>query len=459
MSYRLPCVAYNKVIHLTSTLERYDMLSAGRRIAVAVSGGADSVCLLRLLHDLGLATRVLHVNHKLRGAESNADAEFVADLAGRLGLPCTIHDAPVTGADNLEQEARRLRLAFFRSVIDRGEADRVALGHTHSDQAETVLFRFLRGAGTAALAGIRPMTRDGIIRPLIETNREEVRRYLQERNIAWREDFSNASLDFARNRIRHQLLPQLARDWNPAIVETLAQTADWALAEEDYWETVLDLPNRLSDGAVLLRVDRLSSLPLAAARRLVRRAIESAKGDLRSISFVHIEAILGLASGAEGGRTQVPGLDVCRSFEWIRFSPVGPAAPYRLSVTIPGCVPVPGTGFVLSLELIDKSETFDTGDSVYNSVMGNLDWNRLSGNLELRNWLPGDRYQPVGASGAQKIADLFQTVRIPSWERGQWPVLTDRSEIVWARRFGPAVGRAAGPESKLVLAVREVTTR
>jgi tRNA(Ile)-lysidine synthase len=122
-------------------------------------------------------------------------------------------------------------------------------------------------------------------------------------------------------------------------------------------------------------------------------------------------------------------------------------------------VPVPGTGFAVSLELIDKSETFDTGDSVYNSVMGYLDWQRLSGNLELRNWQPGDRYQPVGASGEQKIADLFQNARIPSWERGNWPVLTDRSGIVWARRFGPAVARLAGPGSDLVLAVKEVTAR
>jgi tRNA(Ile)-lysidine synthase len=344
-------------------------------------------------------------------------------------------------------------------VIERGEADRVALGHTRSDQAETVLFRFLRGAGTAGLAGIRPVTRDGIIRPLIETDREDVRRYLQARNIAWREDSSNASLDFARNRIRHQLLPQLAREWNPAIAETLAQTADWALAEEDFWETELDLPTRLSDGGVLLRVDHLSTLPLAAARRVVRRGIELAKGDLRSVSFPHVEAILALAAGSEGGRTQIPELDVCRSFEWIRLAPAAAATPYRLPVSVPGRLPVPGTGFLLSLELIDKSETFDSGDSVYNSEMGNLDWARLSGNLELRNWLPGDRYQPLGASGEQKIADLFQDARIPSWDRGQWPVLMDGPEIVWALRFGPAVGRAASPGSKKLLAVKEVTAR
>jgi tRNA(Ile)-lysidine synthase len=432
------------------------MLAAGRRIAVAVSGGADSVCLLHLLRDLDLAVCVLHVNHHLRGPESNADASFVADLAAGLNLPFHLQDAPVPSGDNLEQSARRLRLDFFRSVIACSQADRVATGHTRDDQAETVLFRFLRGAGTAGLAGIRPVTRDGIIRPLIETSREEVRQYLRDRNLPWREDSSNASPEFARNRIRHQLLPQLARDWNPAIAETLAQTADWALAEEEYWDATLDQLQVEADGTVILDVGRLTSLPLASARRLVRRGIELAKGDLRGIDFGHVEAVLALVEGVEGGRTQVPGLDICRSFGRIRMAAeVGGS--FRLSVKVPTCVPVPGTGFAISLELIDKSETIVTGHSVYNSEMGNLDWARVSGNLELRSWQPGDRYQPVGASGAQKIADLFQNARIPAWERSRWPLLTDSAGIVWVRQFGPAADRAACPKSDLVLAIREVT--
>jgi len=433
------------------------MLSAGPRIAVAVSGGADSVCLLHLLHDLHLAVCVLHVNHRLRGPESDADAAFVADLADRFRLPFHLHDAPVPAGDNLEQSARRLRLDFFRSVIQRGEAYRVALGHTRDDQAETVLFRFLRGAGTAGLAGIRPVTRDGIIRPLIETSREEVRSYLRERNVSWREDSSNASLDFARNRIRHQLLPQLARDWNPAIVDILAQTADWALAEEEYWHETLDRLQIEPDGSVLIDVGHLNSMPLAAGRRLVRRAIELSKGDLRGIGFGHIDSIHALPRGTEGGRTQIPGLEVSRSFDRIRLG--SSVLPYCLPITLPMCVPVPGTGISISLELIDKSETSGAGDCVYNSVMGSLDWARLSGNLELRSWQPGDRYQPVGASGEQKIADLFQNARIPAWERSRWPLLTDSAGIVWVRQFGPAAGRAACPKSNLVLAIREVTPR
>jgi tRNA(Ile)-lysidine synthase len=342
---------------------------------------------------------------------------------------------------------------------------RVALGHTRSDQAETVLFRFLRGSGTAGLAGIRPVTSQGIVRPLIEIDRGEIRQFLRERGIAWREDSSNATLQFARNRIRHQLLPQLAAVWNPAIVQTLAHTADWALAEEAYWEAEID---RLAaehftvfPGAVCLRVDALAALPLAAGRRLVRRAMERVKSNLRGVDFGHIAAVLELASaGAGSGRVQAPGLDICRSFEWLRFSlrdAKSKVNGYQLPASIPGILPVPGTSLAFSLELIEKAETLAGSNNVYNGEVGCLDWQRLSGSLELRNWRPGDQYQPAGSTGKEKIKTLFQQARIPLWERRHWPVLTDGTSIVWVRLFGPAAEFAAGPGSSLILKVREVT--
>jgi tRNA(Ile)-lysidine synthase len=257
----------------------------------------------------------------------------------------------------------------------------------------------------------------------------------------------------------------LARDWNPVIAETLAQTADWAQAEEAYWQGQLAELGRdclqitEPDGAVLLRLAGLRPLPKAAARRLVRRAMELAKGDLRSIAFHHVDSVLALACGTEGGYRQAPGLDICRSFDWIRFGPPRPLQAYRLSPVIPGVTPVPGTSFRLSLELVEKLEKSATEDSVYNKKMGCLDWKRLSGNLELRNWQPGDRYRPAGASGEEKITDLFQQARVPLWERALWPVLVDRSGITWVRRFGPASACAARPESRVVLRVEEVTAR
>jgi tRNA(Ile)-lysidine synthase len=453
---------------VAATIDRYGMFRPGLSLGVAVSGGADSVCLLHVLLLLaprwGLRLHVLHLNHNLRAEESREDAEFVSRLAAELALPATVGQADLAGSTgNLEQAGRHARLAFFRQTIAAGTVDRVALGHTRSDQAETVLFRFLRGAGTAGLAGIRPATSDGLIRPLLEIDRADVEQFLRDRSIAWREDSSNASPRFTRNQIRHGLMPLLVRDYNPAIAAALSHTAAWAQAEEAYWEQELD---RLSEGrlteknsTVLLHTPALDALPVAATRRLIRRAIERARGHLRGIDFSHVEAVVRVALRRQGhGHVQVPGLEVLRSFDWLRLARL-PAAPcstsYRIPATIPGALRPPGSAYAISLEMIENPETFAAFESVYNNGVGCLDWRRLSSSLELRNWMPGDRYQPSGSSGIEKIKTLFQRARIPVWERRGWPVLCDGPVIVWTRRFGPSALVVANSSSTLILRIRE----
>ena len=434
---------------------------------MAVSGGADSVCLLHVLRELAprwdLHLRVLHLNHRLRGAESDADAAFVRCLAEQFGYPFIAQEAELSQTPgNLEEAAREARLAFFSAQIASGAVDCVATGHTRSDQAETVLFRFLRGAGTAGLAGIRPATLDGLVRPLIHVDRAEVEQFLRERSIPWREDQSNRNLEFARNRIRHGLLPQLSREWNPGLVDALSQMADWALAEEAYWEMELSrLASRhfqQRNGRVIVKTECLREVPLAAARRLVRRAMETVRGDLRGVDFSHVNGVLDLAAGTEGhGRIMTPGLDIMRSFEWLRFSrPEVVERDYCLTVTIPGVFRPPGEMPSIALELIENKNDTKSFDSVYNKEMACVDWDRLSGSLSLRNWRPGDQYQPLGSASQQKVKTLFQDFRIPLWERRHWPVLIAGESIVWARRFGPASRFAPGPETRKLLQIREI---
>jgi tRNA(Ile)-lysidine synthase len=456
---------------VASSIARHRMWEAGQKAGVAVSGGADSVCLLHVLHELAprwnLQLIVLHLNHGLRGRESEGDAEFVAQLARDLDLTCEIRKTDLRNNDgNLEQAAREARLAFFTDLMTAEVADRVALGHTRSDQAETVLFRFLRGAGTAGLAGIRPVTTTGLVRPLLEIDRTEIEQFLRERGMTWCEDSTNRSREFARNRIRHDLLPALARDWNPAIAANLTQIADWAQAEESYWESEIDrLAERhltvLENGFVLLKTESLQELPLAAARRLVRRAVESVKGDLRAIDFAHVNAILNLAGTTEGhGRIQLPELDVIRSFHWLRLAPVVPngleSRNYAFLAPVPGLVPLPTSRSAISLQLIEKSNSSEECLSVYNGEMVAVDWERLSGSLTVRNWRPGDHYQPMGSVGEAKIKTLFQESRVPLWERRHWPVLVDGETIVWSRGFGPAARFAVGPGTRTLLAIREI---
>jgi tRNA(Ile)-lysidine synthase len=189
--------------------------------------------------------------------------------------------------------------------------------------------------------------------------------------------------------------------------------------------------------------------------------MEMVKGDLRSVDFSHVSSVLELAGGGEGhGRVQAPGIDVMRSFEWLRMTPL--PAPgleernYRVPAPVPGAVEIPGGDSVICLELLEKMETSGRGIYVYTVEMGFIDWCRVPAPLQLRNWRPGDQYKPLGHTGEEKIKTLFQEARIPLWERRHWPVLVAGDSIIWSRQFGPAAQYAATPESSPVLRVREI---
>ncbi len=437
-----------------------------RRIGVAVSGGADSVFLLHALQELGVAVAVFHVNHQLRGAESDRDEAFVRALAVQCGLPVHVLAAPIPDG-NIEQEARRARYDFFAQQIAAGICDAVATGHTLDDQAETVLYRFLRGAGTAGLSGIRPTTASGIIRPLIELRRDEIRQWLMERSIVWQEDCSNQDREFLRNRIRMQHLPELTASLNPSLAEVLASTANWARGEEDYWAAELDrlAPSYLIEKpeTILISTKPFLELPVAVQRRLLRHAIERVRGSLRAIDFQHVERIRAMMATREGsGRLQLPDLDIYRSFDWLRLAPVGIDSrlerDFESDLTIPGRTVVPGRQLTIEMELVANPGVYN------NSELGEaLDWEQCTGSpsyegLKLRNWRPGDQYQPQGRTTAEKIKTLFQEYRVPLWERRAWPVVVqvNGNAIVWSRRFGVAGKLAAGPRSGKILTIREV---
>lgn len=393
------------------------VLERPARLGVAVSGGADSVCLLHALLPLGVPLTVLHVNHHLRGAESDADESFVRQLAASLEVPVRVFHAPPDPHANLEESARLARRSIFLEAVERGELDFVLLAHTRNDQAETVLFRLLRGAYTAGLAGMRAAS-GPLIRPFLDVTRAEIVTWLTERGLSWREDSSNADLSFSRNKIRTILLPQLEAEWNPALTEILANHARLAQEDEDFWSAALPAPASILDIRELLRQ------PAALRRRIVRESIRLIRGDLRQIDFSHFQRVLELAAAPDGhGRIQVPGVDVMRSFDWVRFGkpadqPV--ERDWEMELRPPAVLALPGQDTELSVEPRDKLE-----------AKGFL-------TLVLRNWRPGDRYVRAGHQHEEKVKEMFHQARVPLWERRNWPMLCLGNEILWTRQFGLA---------------------
>ena len=466
---------------VAQTIAKHDMFSPGEAVGVAVSGGPDSVamlyCLLELRERLGITLGVVHVNHQLRGHESDQDQQFVADSSAKAGLPFVSTSVDVAGraatsADNLEQTGRSVRYEFFRQLIDEGRFDKIAVGHTLSDQAETVLYRLLRGSGSAGLAGIRPVLDGAIVRPLIGASSQQVLAYLQAGGFEWREDESNRDLNRDRNRIRHELLPLLTREWNPNLTHTLAQLAQWAQDEENYWEDSLPA---LAAGHLIedkerihLSANAVGGLPPAVARRLVRQAIERVRGDLRGIGFRHVEAILELArSPAGSGQVHLPALRVIRSFNELRLTVLAPevetqARDYCLLVDPPGSFAGPWGATLVTLRLYNR-ENLRAQRGYNGRGRGVLDWDKVPKPLRIRNWRPGDCYCPHGLTEPRKIKSLFQKGKVAVWRRDGWPVIVADSkaedevkeQIVWAREFGAAAAYAADSSSRVVLEVAE----
>ena len=436
-------------------VRRYPVLAAAQRVGVAVSGGGDSVALACLARECFSGLTLLHMNYGLRGVESNLDEAFVRDLALRLN--CDLLVERVVPLGRSEDELRRLRYEWF----SRCEVDAVLTGHTREDQAETVLFRLVRGTGPVGLAGISPVLDGRIYRPLLEVGRGRIRAWLESQGIGWREDSSNLDLGYRRNWIRHELLPVLRRELNPEVDRALGNLAEIVWDESEWIDGLVrvrldGMVWREGDG-VVLDCAKFCAEPLGLRRRLMRELMERVKGDLRELEFAHVEGALRLSDEKEGnGRIQVPGLDLMRSFGLLRVIRLEvlqamPERNFRVDFPVPGKVVVPeGAGIVVS--------TVDPGCN-YNESGGSLDWDRLFAavdaerRLELRNWRPGDSLVRGGSAEPEKVKELFQKHRIPLWRRRAWPIVVLGDLPVWVAEFGPTADFAVRPDTRTVLRI------
>lgn len=475
--------------HVSRYLRERELVRAGQRVGMAVSGGADSVALFRLLlqlrDELGLVLAVVHVNHQIRGSEADADQQFVTELAAKYGLPlhAVSADTPSFAAErhlSLEAAARELRYEHFRRLLGDGVLDKVATAHTLDDQAETVLLRLARGTGITGLAGIypkwpvasgqRPSAHAGersshrataIIRPLLESRRSELLSYLESLKQPWREDASNLDLRFARNRVRHKVLPLLESELNPRVRELLAETAEIARVEEDYWAAEVSrvLPGvctaSAEGSAGSLHTAALREHPLALQRRLVR-AVAELKG-LR-LEFQHVEEVLALAQAPPSGEKQAMlpgGWRAVRRRDGLQFEPPQTSQPIR------------GQDFAYSLPLPGEVTVAETG-TVFRAIVGPIapehaaqayDPACLPDRLKVRNWRPGDRFWPGHTRAPRKVKELLQERKIPPAQRHSWPVITGavsgHEQVVWLRGFPPPQKLLVPPGQPQGLVIQE----
>lgn len=413
------------------------LVQRGERVLVALSGGSDSVALLHLLRraaaPLDLALFAAHLDHRIR-AESGADAEFVQLLCARLEIPLTVERCAVpalaaAAGIGLEEAGRRARQEFLSACAARLGCTTIALAHHRDDQAETVVHRLLRGSALGGLAAMR--RRSGhFIRPLLERSKAELLAYLAAISEAHVVDASNADPVFTRNRIRHQLLPAMAR-FNPRSAQVLASLARCAAREDDYWQEEVD---RLVAALVVAEPDglRLAVAPLkrlhpAQRFRLLHRLLAAFAGAARKEAGCgHVEALDALlASAAPQGELHLPGLKALRRYDVLLLRAALPTpadAPWALRLDGPGCHPLPN-GATLQVEL--RATPAGEGPFAVEFAAALLPFP-----LTVRTVQPGDRLRLAGMSGRKRIKELFGEQRIPLEERRRMLVL-EGDEILW----------------------------
>lgn len=447
------------------TISKCAMIDPGDLLIVAVSGGADSVCLLDILHELKdefrIKLMVAHYDHGLRQSEDESETQFVDRLAASMVLPFETEKGSLLKAGStasIEEKAREARYRFLERLRARFNAQKIATGHSLNDQAETVLMRFLRGSGPTGLAGIPPIRDDVIIRPLIEVKREEIESYLKARELTYVTDSSNFETRYLRNKIRLELLPLLL-EYQPRLVEHLGQLSTILRDENDYLEKeahdwVKKEAELKSKGEISIPVSSFIKLPPPVRNRVTRRLLMKIRKNLRRIDQHHIKSVYKLALNRNPqSMINLPdGLKVKKTYDRLAFAVGEKPKPRDFSYSLEG----PGKFFLerisRSISLVEMKGGVDLkrGDSTRTAY---LDADKLLYPLIVRNFRPGDRFVPLGMEGHKKIKDFFIDLKIPSGTRSLIPILMSQGTPVWVCGYRIDERFKVTPETRKVLEV------
>lgn len=432
-------------------ISKQNMIKEGETVLVAVSGGADSLALLYGLYEMRELMKchlhVVHLNHSLRD-NSSEDADFVHKHTTCLALPFTSHTVDVSRLAeewklSTETAGRKARYEFFDTVSADVGATKVALGHHQDDIAETVLMNLIRGGGSDGLKGIAPIRDDKYIRPLTIFTRQEIEAYLKSINLIPREDPTNTDMHHLRNRVRHELLPLLEREYNPNIRVGLSRTAAIIGSESDYLDELTRkafnhcLLNESKPPTIALSRDTFLHYHIAIQRRIIRLSVSELKGTMQDFTFQHSNSILDIILGDKpNAKITLPnGIQFRRAYQDIFFeSEAIKTKNYQYPLNVPGRTTVAqlNTEVITKIYKMPDNEPPTIPNGIFEAL---LDFSKIKLPIIIRNRRKGDRIQPHGMRGTKKLKDYFIDLKVPQYERNRVPMLVRGDEILWIIGF------------------------
>ncbi len=416
-----------------------ELILPGEHVGVAVSGGADSVFLLHALvqlkDEIKFELSALHLEHGIRGRASRRDMAFVQRLCKGLGVPLTVEQADAVAyarknGFSLEQAARELRYAFFERCAEAKELDKIALAHHLDDQAETILLNLTRGCGMQGLLGMQAFRAPLYIRPMLEMTKAEILTELKRAKIAFRSDRTNRDTDYARNRIRHRVLPELVKI-NAQAGQNMLRTAGFLSDEDDYIrqaaDQAVDACVTQKNGEVRLALDGWEQVHPAVRRRVVRQIL-STFFSLTDVEFIHIESIIGISLSQNGKKTKAPGgVTAARAYGYLVFFKDAKPDGSPVAVETGRDMAFDFSGYRFNLLWLKKAE--------YTAGAECLDAEKLSASA-FRNPLPDDDIQPLGMTGKKRLSDYLSDRKVPLHLRAGLPVLAHENTVLMVTGVG-----------------------
>ena len=429
------------------------LIEPGEGVVAGVSGGADSVCLIHVLHslrsELGVKLHAVHVNHMLRGEEADADERYTADLCRELGIPLHILRTDVAAAAaglgiSIEEAGREIRYREFNRHAEATGAAKIAVAHNRNDQAETVMLNIIRGTGAAGLCGME-YARGNIIRPLLSADREEIEHYCKAAGLQPRTDSSNLTQEYTRNKVRLGLFPYINENFGANIINSLCRLAENTAADQRFMEKCAGGAYRQAlcesrEGSVSMDIGKLQSLDPAILMRVLRQAVIHAAGSAKGVGSTHYQALADLVGkGITGTQAELPrGIRASVSYGILKVFTAGDPAEKNLQVeefsrqaAIPGTTPIPEVGADLTTSLhqplsIDKYKSL-----WYNPYVQYFDYDLLKKGIHIRNRRNGDIFKPLGSGGTKKLKEFFIDSKIPREMRSRIPLICYGNETVW----------------------------